>query len=104
MALAEDYVRYCTKYALEHCQEDLNYFENEFPAGEKGLCARLQNVVENDFARITYTEAIDLLQNHIAEKKVKFEKYPSWGDNLGSEHERYITEKVYQKPTIVIDY
>jgi asparaginyl-tRNA synthetase len=104
MALAEDYVRYCTAYALKHCGDDLAYFENEYPAGEKGLRARLQNVVENDFARITYTEAVALLQSEIAAKKVVFEKYPNWGDDLGSEHERYICEKVYKKPTIVINY
>ena len=104
MALAEDYVRYCTAYALKHCSDDLSYFENEYPAGEKGLRGRLQNVVDNDFARITYTEAVSLLQSEIAAKKVIFEKYPNWGDDLGSEHERYLCEKVYAKPTIVINY
>ncbi|KAJ1432030.1 hypothetical protein B484DRAFT_327541 [Ochromonadaceae sp. CCMP2298] len=104
MALAEDYVRFCAKYALEHCADDLHYFEHEFPAGEKGLKERLLNVVNNDFAQITYTEAVALLQSEIAQKKVKFEAYPSWGDDLGSEHERYITEQVYKKPTIVINY
>jgi asparaginyl-tRNA synthetase len=104
MALAEDYVRYCARYALDNNADDLDYFENVFPQGEKGLQARLQNVVDNDFARITYTEAIDLLQKKIAEKAVKFERYPSWGDDLGSEHERYLCEKIYNKPTIVINY
>lgn len=104
MALAEDYVRYCASYALRNCAEDISYFENEYPAGEKGLKARLQNVVDSDFARITYTEAIDLLQKEISDKKVSFERYPNWGDDLGSEHERYITEKIYKKPTIVINY
>ena len=89
MALAEDYVRYCARYALENCQDDLDYFENVYPAGEKGLTARLRNVVDNDFARITYTEAVDLLQKKIAEKAVVFENYPNWGD-LNSEHERYL--------------
>ena len=94
MALAEDYVRYCTAYALEHCGDDLHYFEHEYPQGEKGLRERLQNVADNEFARITYTEAVELLQKHIAEGKVEFGVYPNWGDDLGSEHERYITEKV----------
>ena len=108
---------------MEHCADDIHYFEHEYPQGEKGLQARLQNVVDSDFARITYTEAVALLQNEIKEKRVKFEKYPNWGDDLGSEHERYITEKViasiiffqsvfflfselkiYKKPTIVINY
>jgi asparaginyl-tRNA synthetase len=62
MALAEDYVKYCTAYALEHCGDDLHYFEHEYPAGEKGLKARLENVANSDFARITYTEAVELLQ------------------------------------------
>eukprot|EP00388_Colpodella_angusta_P032096 GDKK01025455.1.p1 GENE.GDKK01025455.1~~GDKK01025455.1.p1 ORF type:complete len:270 (+),score=46.94 GDKK01025455.1:1-810(+) len=104
MALAEDYVKYCTRYALEHCADDLHYFEHEYPMGEKGLKDRLLNVVDSDFAQITYTEAVELLQTHIREGKVEFLVYPSWGDDLGSEHERYITEKVYQRPTIVINY
>jgi asparaginyl-tRNA synthetase len=104
MGLAEDYVKFCTQYALEHCADDLHYFEHEYPQGEKGLQSRLRNVVENDFAKITYTEAIELLQAHIKDGKVQFLVYPQWGDDLGSEHERYITEKVYQKPTIVINY
>lgn len=90
----EDYVKFCTRYALEHCADDLHYFEHEYPMGEKGLKDRLLNVVESDFAQITYTEAVELLQTHIREGKVEFLVYPSWGDDLGSEHERYITEKV----------
>jgi len=104
MALAEDYVRYCSAYALEHCADDLHYFEHEYPAGEKGLRERLQNVADNQFARITYTEAVALLQSEVAAGRVEFQVYPNWGDDLGSEHERYITEKVYKKPTIVINY
>jgi asparaginyl-tRNA synthetase len=104
MALAEDYVRYCAAYALENCAEDLAYFENEYPAGEKGLTERLRNVVSSEFAQITYTEAVDLLQAHSKAGKVKFERYPEWGADLGSEHERYICEKVNMKPTIVINY
>lgn len=118
MALAEDYVKFCTSYALEHCADDLAFLEEGFPQGEKGLRQRLQNVIEHDFAQITYTDAIKLLQADVSAKKVKFEKYPNWGDDLGSEHERYICEKVsegncacfgyffqvYAKPTIVINY
>jgi asparaginyl-tRNA synthetase len=94
MALAEDYVKFCTAYALAACPDDLHYFEHEYPAGEKGLRARLENVANSDFARITYSEAVELLQREIAAGKVKFERNPSWGDDLGSEHERYITEQV----------
>lgn len=104
MALAEDYVKYCTAYALENCADDLHYFENEYPNGEKGLVARLRNVAESDFARITYTDAVRLLQEEVRAGKVKFEVFPQWGEDLGSEHERYITEQVYKKPTIVINY
>ncbi len=87
-------MRYCAAYALEHCADDLHYFEHEYPQGEKGLRERLQNVVDNEFARITYTEAVAMLQAEIASGRVEFTSYPSWGDDLGSEHERYITEKV----------
>jgi len=104
MALAEDYVKYCARYALENCADDLHYFENEYPDGEKGLKARLQNVINNDFARITYTAAVELLQRDCKAKKVKFVEYPVWGMDLGSEHERYMSEKVFKRPTIVINY
>ena len=104
MALAEDYVRYCAAYALEHCAEDLAYFEEEYPLGEKGLRERLRNVVDSEFAQITYTEAVELLQRELKDGKVTFERYPNWGDDLGSEHERYLCEKIYAKPTIVINY
>lgn len=87
-------MKFCTEYALEHCKEDLHYFEHEYPMGEKGLKDRLLAVVNSDFARITYTEAVALLQKEVQEGKVKFIVYPNWGDDLGSEHERYITEKV----------
>lgn len=94
MLLAEDFIKYCTRYALEHCADDLYYFEEQYPAGEKGLRARLQNVVDNDFARISYTEAVQLLQSDIASGKVVFENPVAWGTDLNSEHERYISEKV----------
>lgn len=174
MALAEDYVKFCTKYALVHCADDLKYFDEEYPAGEKGLRARLQNVVDNDFAHITYTEAVNLLHENInsgrcihkivtkiqktnkgkieikekitynqkingewvpytppeiiesstsssttptttegtnvnvttthEETKTYFERIPEWGEDLGSEHERFICEKIFGRPTIVTDY
>jgi len=104
MALAEDFVKYCTTYALDHCGDDLEYFEEQYPQGEKGLRARLRNVVESDFARISYTEAIALLQAEIAAGNVVFENHVEWGIDLSSEHERYLSEKVYQRPTIVYNY
>lgn len=87
-------MRYCAAYALEHCKEDLAYFEEEYPLGEKGLRERLRNVTESDFARITYTEAIELLNRDVKSGAITFEKIPSWGDDLGSEHERYMAEMV----------
>jgi aspartyl/asparaginyl-tRNA synthetase len=66
-------VKFCTSYVLENCADELAYFEDEYPAGEKGLRARLRNAVENDFATITYTAAIELLQRDIAAGK-KFER------------------------------
>lgn len=104
MALAEDYVRFCAAYALEHCSDDISFFEDEYLHGEKGLRARLTNVVENDFARITYTEAVALIQTEAAEGRAQFERVPEWGDDLGSEHERHLAEKIYKRPTIVINY
>ena len=104
MALAEDYVKFCTQYVMDHNADDLHYFEHEYPAGEKGLQKRLRNVLNNDFAQITYTAAIELLQRDIASGKKTFENYPSWGDDLGSEHERYLCEVIFAKPTIVINY
>jgi len=89
---------------LEHCADDIAYFEHEYPDGEKGLSDRLKHVVSSDFAQITYTEGVEILQRDIKAKRVKFEKYPNWGDDLGSEHERYLCEKIFNKPTIVINY
>lgn len=102
MNLAEDYLKYLIAFALEHCAEDLEFLEN-YPQGEKGLRARLQHVLESEFVRITYTEAIELLQQEVS-KGAKFEEQPKWGMDMGSEHERYLTEKIFQKPTIVRDY
>lgn len=104
MALAEDYVKYCTHYALTECPDDIHYFEHDYPEGEKGLADRLRNVLENDFARITYTDAITLLHSEIAAGNIKFELRPEWGDDLKSEHERYLAEKIYRRPTIVTNY
>lgn len=87
---------------MENCADDLHYFEHEYPEGEKGLQDRLRNVAENDFARITYTEAVKLLQEAIEKKEAQFLVYPQWGDDLGSEHERYISEKVRFRSWILI--
>jgi len=101
--LAEDYLKYCVRYALEHCSDDLEFFENS-PFGEKGLRARLANVIAAPFHRMTYTEAVELLQAHVAAGTKTFEEYPDWGIDLGSEHERYLAEVVYKKPVVLTDY
>lgn len=103
-SLAEDYVKHCTKYALEHCQDDLEFLENEYINGEKGLRQRLANVTTSDFVRITYTQMIEILQSDVAAGKVEFERYPSWGDDLGSEHERYVCEKVLDGVMLNLSY
>jgi asparaginyl-tRNA synthetase len=103
MALAEDYLKYCVWYALTHNEDDLMLLE-KVPGGEAGLRERLRNVLDSPFQRITYTEAIEILERDLKAKKVKFDVKPEWGCDLGSEHERYITEQVYQKPVIVTNY
>jgi asparaginyl-tRNA synthetase len=91
-------VKYIIAYVLEHAPEEMAFFD-EFV--QPGLLTRLNHIVESDFAHITYTEAIDLLQ-----KSGKAFEYPvdRWGIDLQSEHERYITEEVFQKPVFVTDY
>ena len=97
MDLAEEMLKYIISYVLEHAPEEMEFF-NSFV--DKGLLERLNNIVESDFARITYTEAIDIL------KKVEDQfDYPvDWGVDLQTEHERYLTEEVYKKPLFVTDY
>jgi asparaginyl-tRNA synthetase len=95
--LAEDYVRYLVRYVLDHCGEDLEFF-NKWVA--EGLIDRLVAVADTDFERITYTEAIDLLSGG----DEAFEFPVHWGADLQSEHERHLTETVIGKPTIVTDF
>lgn len=97
MNLAEDMVKYVINYVMENAPEEMEFF-NKFI--DKDLFERLHNVVSSDFARITYTEAIDILL-----KSGEEFQYPvEWGIDLQTEHERYITEKVYKKPVFVTDY
>lgn len=97
MEIAEGLVKAIIRSVMERCPAELAFF-NEFV--DKGLLARLENVVNSDFQRITYTEAVDILQKSGAEFK-----YPvAWGSDLQTEHERYLTEQVYQKPVFVTDY
>ena len=94
---AEAMLKYVISYVLEHCPEEMAFF-NEFI--DKGLIDRLNNVVNNEFGRITYTEAIELLEKH----NDKFDYKVSWGCDLQTEHERYLTEEIFKKPVFVTDY
>lgn len=97
MDLAEDMMKYIINYVMEHAPEEMAFF-NRFV--DKGLIDRLKGIVNSDFGRITYTEAIEILEK--ADKKFN---YPvSWGCDLQTEHERYLTEEVYKKPVFVTDY
>lgn len=101
--LAEDYLKYCVKYALEMCEMDLQFLES-CPVGEAGLVDRLKTVLDKPFMRITYTEAIDLLQKAESTGEVKFEERPIWGIDLPTEMERYLCETIFNQPTAITDY
>jgi asparaginyl-tRNA synthetase len=101
MRCAEDYVRYCCQYLLDHCYADMEFFAAR---QDPGCIERIQNVIENPFQRLSYTDAITLLQKVVADGHKFEENEIVWGMDLGSEHERYICEVVYKKPTIVYDY
>ena len=100
MDLEEDFIKYCVRWALEHCKDDLEFL-NQFV--DKGLIARLESVIKTDFVRLTYTEGINILQEAIKNGK-KFEFPCTWGDDLASEHERYLVEEHFGKPVIMSDY
>ena len=98
MRLIEDMVKYIISYTLEHAPEEMAFFD-EFV--QKGLLDRLQHIVSSDFGRITYTEAVDVLQRSGKEFQFPVDR---WGIDLQSEHERYLTEEVFKKPVFVTDY
>ena len=100
MDLEEDFIKYCVQWALDHCKDDLEFL-NQFV--DKGLIARLESVVKTDFVRLTYTEGINILQEAVKNGK-KFEFPCTWGDDLASEHERYLVEEHFNKPVIMSDY
>lgn len=114
MALAEEFIKYIIRYAMQHNREDLEFLDNRLKEEEKSLPAaqrqefslieKLEMVVNNDFAKVTYTEAIDILLDSPAYKKKKFKFDVSWGVDLQSEHERYLVEKHFKKPVIVTNY
>ena len=97
MMLAESMIKYIIRYVMEHAPEEMTFF-NQFV--DKGLIERLNHVVESDFAHVTYTEAIEILEKH----NDKFDYKVSWGCDLQTEHERYLTEEEFKRPVFVTDY
>ncbi len=97
MDLAEDFLKYLIRYALEHCYDDLEFLQKMY---DNELLERLKFVTNNEFERLTYTRAIDIL----TASGQKFEFPVTWGVDLQSEHERYLVEKVFNKPVILTDY
>jgi len=103
MRCAEDYIRYCCQYLLDHCRDDMEWFATR-QGGDPECIKRIENVIESPFQRLSYTDAIELLQKVVKDGHKFEESEIVWGMDLGSEHERYICEQVYKKPTIVYDY
>ena len=97
MRLASDMIKYVLRYVMENCPAELRFFNSFY---DKGLLDRLENIVTSDFARVTYTEAVERLEK----VKDRFEYPVYWGCDLQTEHERYLTEEVFQKPVFVTDY
>ena len=97
MDLAEDFIKYLVKYALDNCMDDLKFLNDMF---DKELIARLQSVIDTEFVRLTYTDGVKILE----ESGQKFEYPVGWGIDLQSEHERYLVEKHFKKPVILTDY
>ena len=97
MVLAEAMLKQVINHCMKTCPDELEFFNSRI---DKGLLSRLSNVAENDFGKITYTDAVELLKKH----NDKFEYKVSWGCDLQTEHERYLTENVFKKPVFVTDY
>lgn len=97
MNLAEDMLKYVINYVLENAPEEMEFFNNFV---DKGLLERLNGIVNSDFGRVTYTEAIEILKEH----NDKFDYPVEWGSDLQTEHERYLTEQIFKKPIFVTDY
>ena len=101
MDLEEDFIKYCVRWALDHCKDDLEFLNKMV---DKGLLERLQGVLKEEFVRLSYTEGIEILQQAISSGKKQFEFPCNWGDDLASEHERYLVEEYFQKPVIMTHY
>ena len=101
MALAEDMIKYLINTALTELPEEMAFF-NQFV--DKGLLERMHHIVSSDFGRVTYTEAVAILEDAVKAKKVEFQYPVEWGIDLQTEHERYLTEQHFKKPVFVTDY
>lgn len=100
MDIEEDFIKYCVRWALDNCMDDLEFL-NQYV--DKGLIERLHSVIDTDFVRLPYTEGINILQEAVKNGH-KFEFPCTWGDDLSSEHERYLVEQHFGKPVIMTDY
>ena len=100
MDLEEDFIKYCVRWALDNCRDDLEFLNKMV---DKTLIERLEGVLKETFVRLPYTEGIEILQEAIRNGK-KFEFPCQWGDDLASEHERYLVEEHFRKPVIMTDY
>ena len=101
MQCAEDYVRHCCKHLLKTCRKDLEFFQKMY---DKNCLERVENVANNPFGRVSYTEAIEILKDAVETKKKEFVYPVEWGIDLATEHERYLAEEVYKKPVVVYNY
>ena len=100
MDLEEEFIKYCVKWALDHCKDDLEFINKMI---DKGLIERLESVLKEDFVRLPYTEGVKILEEAVKNGK-KFEFPVYWGCDFASEHERYLVEEHFKKPVIMIDY
>ncbi|MDO4993324.1 MAG: asparagine--tRNA ligase [Prevotellaceae bacterium] len=100
MDLEEDFIKFCVKWALDNCKDDLEFLNQMI---DKGLIARLEGILKEDFVRLPYTKGIEILQEAIKGGK-KFEFPCNWGDDLASEHERFLVEEYFKKPVIMTNY
>ena len=100
MDLEEDFIKYCVRWALDNCQDDLAFLNKMI---DPGLIERLKGIVDTEFVRLPYTKGIEILQKAIKQGH-KFEFPCNWGDDLASEHERYLVEEHFKKPVIMTDY
>ena len=100
MDLAEEFIKYCVKWAITNCVDDIQFLNDMF---DKELVERLHSVVETDFVRLPYTEGITILEEAIAGGQ-KFEYPVYWGCDLASEHERFLVEQHFKRPVILTDY